>query len=71
MGYHFERDFIIDYDYVDKKNKLTYKGFLKYLRGARKLPFRWGGIWSKWFWKNSFGLASLKLETSNLQKTCK
>ena len=39
MGYHFERDFIIDYDYVDKKNKLTYKGFLKYLREARKLSF--------------------------------
>ena len=35
MGYHFETDFIIDYDYVDKKNKLTYKGLLKYLREAR------------------------------------
>lgn len=40
MGYHCESDYIVDYDYVDKTNKLTYKGFLKYLREARKCPFK-------------------------------
>ena len=35
MGYIFKTDFVVDYDCVDKNNKLTYKGFLKYLRDAR------------------------------------
>lgn len=34
MAYYFNTDFVIDYDCVDKNNKLTYKGFLKYLREA-------------------------------------
>lgn len=34
MGYVYNIDYIIDYDYVDKNNKLTHKGFLKYLCGA-------------------------------------
>lgn len=34
MSYYFNTDFVIDYDYVDKTNKLTYKGFLKYLCDA-------------------------------------
>lgn len=34
MGYIHKVDFNIDYEYVDKHNKLTYKGFLKYLQDA-------------------------------------
>lgn len=34
MGYVFNIDFIIDYDYVDKNNRLTYKGFSKYMCAA-------------------------------------
>lgn len=32
--YNCEYDFVIDYDFVDKNNKLTNKGFLKYLCDA-------------------------------------
>lgn len=34
MGYICKTDFTIDYEYVDKYNKLTYKGFLRYLLEA-------------------------------------
>lgn len=34
MGYICKSDFVIDYEYVDKWNKLTYKGFLRYLLDA-------------------------------------
>ena len=32
MGYICKADFLVDYDYVDKNDKLTYKGFLKYIQ---------------------------------------
>ena len=34
MGFICKADYSIDYEYVDKNNKLTYKGFLKYLVDA-------------------------------------
>lgn len=63
MGYHSNSNFIIDYDYVDENNKLTYKGFLKYLREAGSIHSDEARIRNKRFWKNSFGLASFILET--------
>lgn len=34
MIYNCDYNFIVDYDFVDKNNELTYKGFLKYLCDA-------------------------------------
>lgn len=34
MGYICKADFVVDYEYVDKYDKLTYKGFLRYLLDA-------------------------------------
>ena len=34
MGFICKIDYSVDYEYVDKDNNLTYKGFLKYLVDA-------------------------------------